>query len=192
MGECGSKGRGCAAVATPDPNPNTAGTTLTQARYSIENMDCPTEEALIRDKLGKVQGVGGLGFNLAQRTLAISHQPDSLRPIEEALSAIGMRAVRMDEKTVQQSTILSIQQMDCPTEEALIRGKRHWRGAHWPAFNLADIAISFGAVCLIAAAIRQGKSADRNQNTNEDWIFLGASAKMQYAIFKQFNRIEVP
>ncbi|EIU7093733.1 MULTISPECIES: signal peptidase II [Pseudomonadota] len=35
----------------------------------------------------------------------------------------------------------------------------HWQGAHWPAFNLADVAISLGAVCLLAAAVHQGKLA---------------------------------
>lgn len=29
----------------------------------------------------------------------------------------------------------------------------HWRQAHWPAFNLADVAISLGAFCLIYAAM---------------------------------------
>ena len=123
MSECGSKGCGCAAVAMPSPKPNAVDAALQQVRFRIENMDCPTEEALIRDKLGKVPGVGSLEFNLVQRTLGVSHQLASLRPIEEALSAIGMRAVRMDEKAAQHSTVLSIQQMDCPTEEALIRGK---------------------------------------------------------------------
>ncbi|MGR6800178.1 signal peptidase II [Azonexus hydrophilus] len=28
----------------------------------------------------------------------------------------------------------------------------HWQGAHWPAFDLADVAISLGALCLIAAS----------------------------------------
>lgn len=35
----------------------------------------------------------------------------------------------------------------------------HWRGAHWPAFNLADVAISLGAVCLLVSIIHQGKPA---------------------------------
>ena len=29
----------------------------------------------------------------------------------------------------------------------------HWRQAHWPVFNLADVAISLGAFCLIYAAM---------------------------------------
>ena len=29
----------------------------------------------------------------------------------------------------------------------------HWRVLHWPAFNLADVAISTGAICLIVAAL---------------------------------------
>ncbi|ABF12806.1 MULTISPECIES: heavy metal translocating P-type ATPase [Cupriavidus] len=123
MSECGSKGCGCASVATRNPEPSTVGAGLKQARYRIENMDCPTEEALIRDKLAKLPGVGGLEFNLMQRTLAVSHQMASPGPIEEALSAIGMRAVRMDEATPLQNTVLAIHQMDCPTEEALIRSK---------------------------------------------------------------------
>lgn len=31
----------------------------------------------------------------------------------------------------------------------------YWRDWHWPTFNVADIAITFGAVCLIAAALPQ-------------------------------------
>uniref|UniRef100_UPI001FE0EE04 signal peptidase II n=1 Tax=Xenophilus azovorans TaxID=151755 RepID=UPI001FE0EE04 len=33
----------------------------------------------------------------------------------------------------------------------------HWHGAHWPAFNLADVAISLGAICLLSATMHQGK-----------------------------------
>lgn len=28
----------------------------------------------------------------------------------------------------------------------------HWRGMHWPAFNMADIAIILGAALMIAGA----------------------------------------
>jgi Cd2+/Zn2+-exporting ATPase len=94
-----------------------------QAVYRIENMDCPTEEALIRGKLVGLAGVVGLEFNLMQRTLTVQHELPSLSPVEQALKAIGMQAVRMDEASAGQTTKLSIAKMDCPTEEALIRNK---------------------------------------------------------------------
>nr|QIQ13539.1 Lead, cadmium, zinc and mercury transporting ATPase [Klebsiella pneumoniae] len=86
-------------------------------------MDCPTEEALIRSKLAGLAGVAGLEFNLMQRTLAVRHELPSLSPVEQALKAIGMQAVRMDQASAEQTTKLSIAKMDCPTEETLIRNK---------------------------------------------------------------------
>jgi signal peptidase II len=35
----------------------------------------------------------------------------------------------------------------------------HWRGWHWPAFNVADSAISVGVVLLALRLLRDGKSA---------------------------------
>lgn len=29
----------------------------------------------------------------------------------------------------------------------------YWRGWHWPAFNLADVGITFGALCLLLSAL---------------------------------------
>jgi Cd2+/Zn2+-exporting ATPase len=121
MSKCGSNG--CAAPSMTLSEPKTADAPLTRALYRIENMDCPTEEALIRDKLSKLPGITGLEFNLIQRTLAVSHKLPSLAPVEQALSAIGMRALRADEAPAYQCTVLAIAQMDCPTEEGLIRSK---------------------------------------------------------------------
>src|SRR5690348_7175160 len=41
----------------------------------IMQMDCPTEEALIRGKLDGMECVTGLDFNLMQRTLTVVHAP---------------------------------------------------------------------------------------------------------------------
>ncbi|GIX54921.1 heavy metal translocating P-type ATPase [Azonexus hydrophilus] len=124
MSDCGSKGCGCSAVPISQP---TALAQLTaesaQVVYRIENMDCPTEEALIRSKLGELPGVVGLDFNLMQRTLAVRHELPSLSSVEKALKAIGMQAERMDKASGEQTTKLVIAKMDCPTEEALIRNK---------------------------------------------------------------------
>lgn len=62
-----------------------------QEQLRIENMDCPTEEALIRNKLKGFPGVTGLEFNLLQRILTISHTLPSLDSVVVALSAAGMQ-----------------------------------------------------------------------------------------------------
>ncbi|AJA11774.1 heavy metal translocating P-type ATPase (plasmid) [Sphingopyxis fribergensis] len=124
MSECSSKG--CGHPVGPIVQPTAQAlraTKSTQAVYRIENMDCPTEEALIRSKLAGLEGVAGLEFNLMQRTLVVQHELPSLTSVEQALAAIGMQAVRMDGTSAEQTTKLSIAKMDCPTEEALIRNK---------------------------------------------------------------------
>ncbi len=124
MSECASKVCGCTTEPIIQPTaPAPLATGSAQAVYRIENMDCPTEEALIRSKLAGLAGVAGLEFNLMQRTLAVRHELPSLSPVEQALKAIGMQAVRMDQASAEQTTKLSIAKMDCPTEETLIRNK---------------------------------------------------------------------
>ncbi len=124
MSECASKGCGCTTEPIIQPTaPAPLATGSAQAVYRIENMDCPTEEALIRSKLAGLAGVAGLEFNLMQRTLAVRHELPSLSPVEQALKAIGMQAVRMDQAPADHTTKLSIAKMDCPTEETLTRNK---------------------------------------------------------------------
>ncbi|MBU3557619.1 cadmium-translocating P-type ATPase [Polynucleobacter sp. Ross1-W9] len=70
-----------------------------KAIYRIENMDCPTEEALIRKKLVSVNGIESLDFNLMQRILTVGHNLNSLDAIESALGSIGMQAVLQSGQT---------------------------------------------------------------------------------------------
>ena len=89
--------------------------------YRIDNMDCPTEEALIRKKLASLDGIVALDFNLMQRVLNVSHTlPDTLA-IEHALAQIDMQAVKQTAALT--TSRIAIQEMDCPTEEGLIRKK---------------------------------------------------------------------
>ncbi len=62
----------------------------TRAVYRIANMDCPTEETLIRKKLGAMAGITKLEFNLMQRVLVVEHELPSTEAIEAALKAIDM------------------------------------------------------------------------------------------------------
>ncbi|CAN7324507.1 heavy metal translocating P-type ATPase [Acidovorax sp. LjRoot74] len=124
------------ATSQPQPtDPASAMPAGERVTYRIENMDCPTEEALIRNCLGKEPGVTALDFNLMQRVLGVQHTLPSTTPIEKALVSIGMRAERQDLQTV--TTLLRIAKMDCPTEESLIRGKlRGMPGVQGLDFNL--------------------------------------------------------
>lgn len=93
MSDCSNNGCGCSATPTTNQTPSPIDHGGVQ--YRIENMDCPTEEALIRNKLGALEGVTGLQFNLMQRTLTVSHNLSNLAPIEAVLKSIGMQATQI-------------------------------------------------------------------------------------------------
>jgi Zn2+/Cd2+-exporting ATPase len=52
-------------------------------------MDCPTEEALIRNKLGGMSSVVGVEFNLMQRVLTVTHAPGAHGGILDAIRSLG-------------------------------------------------------------------------------------------------------
>lgn len=62
------------------------------SRFRIEAMDCPTEQTLIQDKLGKLAGVEQLEFNLINRILGVRHTLDGTAQIERAIDSLGMKA----------------------------------------------------------------------------------------------------
>ncbi|WUR16034.1 heavy metal translocating P-type ATPase [[Empedobacter] haloabium] len=66
--------------------------------YRIPNMDCPSEEALIRKRLAGIDEVLDLRFNLMGRTLDVVHNLPSVDPITTALREIGMKAALLDEQ----------------------------------------------------------------------------------------------
>ena len=78
------------APAEPVDMAALARASATTAVYLISNMDCPMEEALIRKRLGSVEGITGLEFNLMQRVLTVHHNLASTKSIEEALTSIDM------------------------------------------------------------------------------------------------------
>lgn len=64
-----------------------------RAIFTIDNMDCPTEEALISKKLSAMDGITQLDFNLMQRKLTVTHTLGQSDAIGKALLAIDMHAV---------------------------------------------------------------------------------------------------
>jgi Zn2+/Cd2+-exporting ATPase len=64
-------------------------------RLCISQMDCPTEEALIRNKLGGMSCVQGLEFNLMQRVLSVVHDSDALAAVQAAIRELGLNSETM-------------------------------------------------------------------------------------------------
>src|SRR5471030_776024 len=60
--------------------------------FRIDAMDCPTEQTLIQNKLGKLSGVQQLEFNLINRVFGVTHDLPSTAPIIEAIKSLGMVA----------------------------------------------------------------------------------------------------
>ena len=112
--------------------------------FTIEDMDCPKEETLIRGRLAKLPGVGALSFDLPGRRLTVEHDLPGDQPVLDALREIGMEpepaapacschccggeavpetAAAGDKKKMGGSkrSVFSIEDMDCQAEEALIR-----------------------------------------------------------------------
>ncbi len=87
--EHGDHGDSCcsAKVAAPSliklSEAPTAGARLSSFR--IDAMDCPTEQTLIQNKLGKLAGVQQLEFNLINRVLGVTHDLPSTAPIIDAI-----------------------------------------------------------------------------------------------------------
>ncbi len=81
--------------------------------FRIEAMDCPTEQTLIQNKLGKLAGVQQLEFNLINRVLGVTHNLPGTEPITDAIKSLGMHAEPLEAG------------VDAPAPAAV---KKHW----WP------------------------------------------------------------
>lgn len=91
MSACDGKD-GCCGVAVPPAAPATSAASAgpEQAVFLIQNMDCPTEEKLIRDRLQAMAGVEALRFDLMRRELTVGHRLPSIAPLVAALTALDM------------------------------------------------------------------------------------------------------
>lgn len=142
------KAEGSAAPAADDPAPMVASHAPLAApaagnamRFFISNMDCPTEEATIRKRLGTVDGIERLDFDLMQRRLDVQHHLPDAGAILKALSDIGMKATveRAGGQDPEGQAVYLIEKMDCPTEEGLLRkALEGMPGVKALDFNLMD------------------------------------------------------
>lgn len=86
---CGACCSGHSRAAPLQAAPDQALASGVQTPIRILQMDCPTEEALLRKVLGNMAGVAALDFNLVQRVLTVTHEPPALEPILAAVRSLG-------------------------------------------------------------------------------------------------------
>lgn len=94
--DCAIDQRTCGCGDTPQVStilPDSSSSVGTRSVvYRIANMDCPTEEALIRQKLASIKDIAQLSFNLLERKLTVKHHLVDDKSIQSALQDIGMQA----------------------------------------------------------------------------------------------------
>ena len=150
--------------------PSTPGSGLgegAQTAIRILQMDCPTEEGLLRKKLGCMASVTGMEFNLMQRVLTVSHAPEAIEPILDAVRSLGFTP----------ETVVDGSAHDQPAPEpdkpwwplalagvaAMGSEAAHWFGLPtWLAAVLALAAVSVSGL----ATYKKGWIALRNGNLN--------------------------
>ncbi|MDR5865422.1 heavy metal translocating P-type ATPase [Halomonas koreensis] len=87
-GGCGDASPAREAVAAP-PGTETL-------RRRITEMDCPTEEALLRKALDRVPGVAALDFDLMGRVLSVHHRDADPAAVDRAIRDAGMTPRPLD------------------------------------------------------------------------------------------------
>lgn len=109
-------------------------------RLKIEQMDCPTEEALIRKALSSLPGVLALEFDLINRVLTVHHEAADMAAIQQRLAGTGMQGIVLTgEKTIK--------------EQATNAPARSWLD-YWP--------VALGGLAAIAAELLGWYSGNEN------------------------------
>jgi Zn2+/Cd2+-exporting ATPase len=82
---------GAPSQSTPTPSaPLEIPAGMVRSQWLIAQMDCPTEEALIRKKLGGIAEISALEFNLMQQLLTVVHRAGAQAEVEKAIRSLGM------------------------------------------------------------------------------------------------------
>jgi len=153
---------------------------MNQVKYRIENMDCPTEEQLIRNKLEPMQGIVRLDFNLLGRELTVHHQLDDPQSIVSALVKLDMAPRLLEGGAPQSETpsglsvtkkyLLAISGIAAVGAEVFA-----WTTGHdtsWPVLVLTAISILSAGL----PTIKKGWIALRNMTLNIYFLMSLATA----------------
>ena len=163
---CGASAAPATQTVAPIGKP-VIGTDGVQTPIRILQMDCPTEEGLLRKKLGGMAGVTGLEFNLMQRVLTVTHAPQAIEPILEAVRSLGFTPEIADDASAHDEPApepakpwwpLALAGAAAMASEAV-----HWAGLPtWLAAALALVAVALSGI----TTYKKGWIAIRNGNLN--------------------------
>ncbi|WP_248295023.1 cation-translocating P-type ATPase [Paraburkholderia sp. UYCP14C] len=134
-------------------------------------MDCPTEEALIRKKLGRMPSVRSMEFNLMQRVLTVVHAPEALDTVLAALRSLDFTPeLASDTDDANAASQPAAGAMRKPWWPLILAGgvavaseAASWLGA--PTWVVAIMAVVAIASCGLTT-YRKGWLALRNGNMN--------------------------
>ena len=159
----------CASKA--EPLVQLSGPVSADARVSsfrIEQMDCPTEQTLIQNRLAKLAGVEQLEFNLINRVLGVRHTLPGTEPIVQAIAALGMTAEPMVDGQAPADAAPAPRKPWWPLAlsgiAAVAAEVIHFTGAapNWVVALIALLAICSGGL----GTYKKGWIALRNRNLN--------------------------
>jgi Zn2+/Cd2+-exporting ATPase len=142
-----------------------AGADGVQTPIRIMQMDCPTEEGLLRTKLGGMPGVVGMEFNLMQRVLTVTHEPKAIERILEAIRSLGFTPELSND-----AEAAHVVEPDKPWWPLVLAGvaaiaseASHWAGLPgWVSAVLAVLAV----LACGTTTYKKGWIAVRNGNLN--------------------------
>ncbi|HKM36692.1 MAG TPA: heavy metal translocating P-type ATPase [Thiopseudomonas sp.] len=135
--------------------------------FIITEMDCPTEEQLIRSKLATLSDISAVEFNLMRRQLTVSHAKPALDSIVSALVSIGFKPQAQHQHS-EANAAQAPQQAHWPLWLAGIAATAaellEWTigGTHWGVIVLTLVVLATVGVPVL----KKGWIAIRNGNLN--------------------------
>lgn len=175
-----------------------------ESKFRIDAMDCPTEEGIIRNRLGKVPEIGNIEFDLMNRILTVNHSFSDEAPIVRALTEVGMKPATNCEvgcnpepapSTIKLNILLGIALILALASEFV--GWFTGQEKSWPVVGLACMAMILGGKETFAKGIVAVKTFTLNINFLMCLAVIGAivigswpEAAMVTVLFAIAERIE--
>lgn len=173
-------------------------------QFRIEGMDCPVEEQVIRNKLGRMPEVTNLGFDLMNRMLTVDHTFADGEPLRKALTEVGMKpdasggdgsAKEVTDTSGRENILLGTSLLLAFSSEVVgwVTKQEH----SWPVIALAVVSMVLGGRTTFAKGVIAVKTFTLNINFLMCLAVVGAvvigswpEAAMVTVLFAIAERIE--